>query len=157
MTREARDKSRHPNSSKTIFPFGFRTVVRGLVSVAFLLLLFEIGSHWSRSAPQPHDEVSVPHLTTRRVDHSNANAKNVDVPREARGGKRPRVAFAISITKDGNFQDGAAVLAYSIAAITRGKPYDSSLIAFVHPSAKQAQSLLSRLGYHVIETPIPIK
>ena len=36
-----------------------------------------------------------------------------------KSGKRKRIAYAISITKDGFFQDGAAVLAYSILQNSR--------------------------------------
>ena len=71
--------------------------------------------------------------------------------------KKPRIAFAITITKDGSFQDGAAVLAYSILSTTSGKGYDISLIAFVHPNVSLSRPYLSRLGYHVIEAPTPIK
>jgi hypothetical protein len=49
--------------------------------------------------------------------------------------KANRIAFAITITKDGNFQDGAAVLAYSIYKAFRPhrSSYKISLVAFVHP------------------------
>jgi len=66
-----------------------------------------------------------------------------------------RIAFAITITKDGNFQDGAAVLAYSILKHSQSKLYDVSLIAFVHPNVKERESLKT-LGFHVIEAPLPI-
>lgn len=71
--------------------------------------------------------------------------------------QRKRIAYAISITKDGAFQDGAAVLAFSIFNNSRGSDYDVSLIAFVHPNVTTSRPVLQRLGYHVIETPIPIK
>eukprot|EP01035_Chromulina_nebulosa_P017250 gene17250-22779_t len=67
-----------------------------------------------------------------------------------------KVAFAITITKDGPFQDGAAVLAYSIVRSSRLESYRYSLIAFVHPSVVVARQMLYRLGYHVIESPLPV-
>ena len=84
---------------------------------------------------------------------------------ESTKSKPKRIAFAITITKDGNFQDGAAVLAYSIFKHNLhnqvhqdkilSKGFDVSLIAFVHPLVKQRE-VLKKLGYHVIEVPLPI-
>ena len=72
--------------------------------------------------------------------------------------RRPRIAYAISITKDGSFQDGAAVLAYSIIANTpANSSYDISFIAFVHPNVTSSRPYLKNLGFHVIEVPTPIK
>jgi hypothetical protein len=76
-------------------------------------------------------------------------------PSIQRKSSKERVAYAITITKDGMFQDGAAVLAYSIAKYSTDQ-YDISLIAFVHPQVTYARPILSRLGYHVIEAAIPI-
>ena len=70
--------------------------------------------------------------------------------------KRRRVAYAITITKDGFFQDGAAVLAYSIFSVSKHTEFDISLIAFVHPNVTTSRPLLRNLGFHVIEAPKPI-
>ena len=35
--------------------------------------------------------------------------------------RKKRIAFAITLTKDGFFQDGAAVLAYSIYKVSKSK------------------------------------
>jgi hypothetical protein len=74
------------------------------------------------------------------------------------GKRRKRIAFAISITKDGSFQDGAAVLAYSIIkeAQRHKEDTDVSLVAFVHPLVSETRPVLTKLGFHVIETPMPI-
>jgi hypothetical protein len=72
--------------------------------------------------------------------------------------KRPRIAFAITITKDGPFQDGAAVLAYSIiSSFANNDEYDISLLAFVHPNVSTSRPVLKKIGFHVIEAPTPIK
>jgi hypothetical protein len=70
--------------------------------------------------------------------------------------KRRRIAYAITITKDGFFQDGAAILAYSIMEQSRNGTDDVSLVAFVHPNVTTSRPTLVRLGYHVIEVPTPI-
>ena len=70
--------------------------------------------------------------------------------------KRRRIAYAITITRDGFFQDGAAVLAYSIIKHSRKGDYDVSLVAFVHPSVVTSRPVLARIGYHIIEAPTPV-
>jgi hypothetical protein len=66
-------------------------------------------------------------------------------------GKKPnrkmQVAFAITITRDGKFQDGAAVMAYSIDRAFRNDSMDISMIAFVHPNVTTSRPFLERVGY----------
>lgn len=69
---------------------------------------------------------------------------------------KKRLAYVITITKDGFFQDGAAVLAYSIMKYANATSYDISLIAFVHPNVTTSRVGLRRLGFHVIEVPTPV-
>lgn len=69
---------------------------------------------------------------------------------------KKRLAFIITITKDGFFQDGAAVLAYSILKNTQNSDYDISFIAFVHPNVTSSRNGLTKLGYHVVEVPTPV-
>ena len=78
------------------------------------------------------------------------NIAHIEIPH------RPRLAFIITITKDGFFQDGAAVLAYSIIKTTRNSAYDISFIAFVHPNVTTSRVGLRRLGFHVVEVPTPV-
>jgi hypothetical protein len=70
--------------------------------------------------------------------------------------ERRRIAYAITITRDGFFQDGAAVLAYSIFSASKHSTDDISLVAFVHPNVTTSRPALQKLGYHVIEAPKPL-
>jgi len=74
--------------------------------------------------------------------------------------RKKRLAYVITITKDGYFGlDGAAVLAYSIinsSSTFSRLVYDISFIALVHPNVTVTRPGLKRLGFHVIEVPIPI-
>lgn len=88
---------------------------------------------------------------------SNQVLRSTFLARLPRQEDRLRVAFAITMTMDGNFLDGAAIFAYSIAEASRGKDYDWSLVAFVHPNVTSSRLGLTKLGFHVIEAPIPIK
>ncbi len=122
------------------------------------------------------------------VKTTTNNNHNKNKKRNKNENEKQRIAYAITITKDGNFGDGAAVLAYSIIKQSQQKKsqtqspiqtqtqtqtllrssgsrsdsgseyeyeYDISFIAFVHPLVKR-RDILTRLGYHVIEVPLPI-
>lgn len=78
-------------------------------------------------------------------DGSNSVITNIN------GRKRRKIAYAITITKDGFFQDGAAVLAYSIFKASKEGNDDVSLVSFVHPSVVTSRPALKLLGFHVIE------
>jgi hypothetical protein len=72
--------------------------------------------------------------------------------------KKVKIGFAITITRDGKFLDGAAVLAYSIDKAFRHEKnkLEISLISFVHPNVTTSIPHLKRIGYHVIECETPI-
>ena len=65
--------------------------------------------------------------------------------------RRRKIAYAITITKDGDFQDGAAVLAYSIYLASKNGHEDISLISFVHPNVTTSRPVLKQLGFHIID------
>jgi predicted esterase len=67
------------------------------------------------------------------------------------GTKKRRIAYAITISKDGSFQDGAAILAYSIYESSKNFNDVISFVAFVHPNVITSRPALKRLGFHVIE------
>lgn len=67
------------------------------------------------------------------------------------GTRRRRIAYAITISKDGYFQDGAAVFAYSIYEASIKGDDLISFIAFVHPNVTTSRQTLKKLGFHVIE------
>jgi hypothetical protein len=67
-----------------------------------------------------------------------------------------KVAIAITILQDGGFEDGAAVLAYSVFKHARNAKFRFSLVAFVHAFVKEARVSLTKLGYRVIMVPTPV-
>ncbi|KAJ8602385.1 hypothetical protein CTAYLR_004246 [Chrysophaeum taylorii] len=73
--------------------------------------------------------------------------------------ERPTVAYAVSVTKDGSYMDGAAVLAHSAVRVHRfGKSrYDVDLVAFVAPGVSgEGRSQLRACGYRVLERGLPL-
>lgn len=74
---------------------------------------------------------------------------------------KKRVAYAVTVTKDGKFVDGALVLGYAAKRVhdaSKGFPseYDVDLVAFVVPSVVHARPILKRHGWRVLERPLPV-
>ena len=68
--------------------------------------------------------------------------------------KRMKVAVAITVTKDGPYLDGAAVLAHSV--IMSKSKYDIEFVAIVHPGVVTTRPALSQLGFKIMEFEQPI-
>jgi hypothetical protein len=60
---------------------------------------------------------------------------------------RPTIAYVISVTADGPYMDGAAVLAYGIEKVSAGSKFGTELIAFVHPNVSHSRVPLQRAGW----------
>lgn len=138
-----------------VMPLGFMLVAFESVEIEKAIMLktsqAPIGGNASSAGVIGVDKMdTMPHL--------RVNDRFIATTPQMNGKKKKRIAYAISITKDGFFQDGAAVLAYSILQNSRHytDAFDISLVAFVHPLVSQARPLLQKIGYHVIETPMPI-
>jgi hypothetical protein len=74
---------------------------------------------------------------------------------------RKKIAYAITVTKDGHFVDGALMLGYSALKVHDAKKgfnskYDAELIAFVTPSVKYARPILESYGWKVLEKGLPV-
>lgn len=75
--------------------------------------------------------------------------------------EKKTIAYAITITKDGPFLDGALVLGYAALKYHDPKhgynsPYNAELIAFVVPGVVRARKILSDFGWKIIERKIPV-
>lgn len=94
-------------------------------------------------------------LTHGKNAASDSSGKSVSVGKtslyNSDGTKKRRIAYAITISKDGSFQDGAAILAYSIYEASKNFNDVISFVAFVHPNVITSRPALKRLGFHVIE------
>ena len=67
------------------------------------------------------------------------------------------VAWAVTITKDGPFLDGAAVLGHAIRLAHAQSPFRTELVAIVHPEVVVARKGLELLGWRVLERDVPVK
>lgn len=76
--------------------------------------------------------------------------------------QKPRVAYAITVTKDGPFVDGALVLGYAAKKFhdfSKGynSGYSADLVAFVVPSVKTSRPILEKFGWRIIERGLPVQ
>lgn len=61
--------------------------------------------------------------------------------------KKKSIAYAISVTADGPYMDGAAVLAHGIRKISVQSKYGMELIAIIHPNVTTSRTALTRAGW----------
>jgi len=84
---------------------------------------------------------------------------------------KKKVAYAVTVTKDSSFVDGALVLGYAahkVHGLTKSiykdinnenynSIYDIDLIAFVAPSVNSSRNLLQKYGWKILERPLPVE
>ena len=75
---------------------------------------------------------------------------------------RKKVAYAITVTKDGPFVDGALVLGYAAKKVHDAKKgflskYDADLVAFVAPGVVTSRPILEAYGWKVLERTLPVQ
>lgn len=73
------------------------------------------------------------------------------------GGGKKKIAYAITVTKDGPFVDGALVLGWAAKKVhDANSKYDADLVAFVVPSVVTSRAILSKFGWRIIERQLPV-
>jgi hypothetical protein len=128
--------------------------MRGITHMYVADTLLDRDSRGSRGmGPEPGSKTGEAEMDTE-VEPDQEQTSIASVAFGGRG--RKRIAYAITITKDGFFQDGAAVLVYSILKQSQGTKYDISFVAFVHPDVRTSRPGLQRLGFHIVEVPVPV-
>lgn len=91
-----------------------------------------------------------------------ADAEIVSPIHPATTEKKKKIAYAITVTKDGPFVDGALVLGYSAQKVHDAKygyhsEYEAELIAFVTVEVVKARPILEKYGWIVLEKPLPVQ
>lgn len=94
-------------------------------------------------------------------EESGPGAGDADAARTGTTGLRPdlgpplKVAYAVTITKDGPYLDGAAVLKHSIDMLP--SRHNVEMVAIVHPDVQTTRPALVSLGFRLFEFEAPIK
>jgi hypothetical protein len=75
---------------------------------------------------------------------------------------KKRVAYAITVTKDGPFLDGALVLGYAAQKVHDSSKgfnsiYEADLVAFVAPGVVKARPILEKHGWLILEKGLPVE
>lgn len=65
------------------------------------------------------------------------------------------VAYAVTITRDGPYVDGAAVLGQGVRLAHLASSWDFELVAIVHPTVVKARPPLQALGWKILERDLP--
>ena len=78
-----------------------------------------------------------PVLHTQIQSHAETTVRRNE-SRSVTGSKRPVVAYAVTVTKDSKYVDGAAVLGHAISLAHRKSNFDFALVALVHPEVTSA-------------------
>eukprot|EP01065_Artemidia_motanka_P015624 TRINITY_DN19366_c0_g1_i1.p1 TRINITY_DN19366_c0_g1~~TRINITY_DN19366_c0_g1_i1.p1 ORF type:complete len:577 (+),score=180.28 TRINITY_DN19366_c0_g1_i1:79-1809(+) len=78
-----------------------------------------------------------------------------------RAGARPVVAFAITVTRDGNYLDGAAVMGHSVLSVHRTSKFAAELVAMLKPGCTKTRKQLAALRqagqeWRILERSLPI-
>ena len=94
------------------------------------------------------------------IAESSTRLENLRV-RETQEIKKKKIAYAITVTKDGPFVDGAIVLGYSALKVHDknmgfNSKYDAELVAFVVPSVVTSRPLLESHGWKLVEKTVPV-
>ena len=76
--------------------------------------------------------------------------------------KKMKIAYAITVTKDGPFLDGALVLGHAarkVHDLARGfsSRYDAELVAIVAPSVTTSRVTLEAYGWKILERALPVQ
>jgi len=70
-------------------------------------------------------------------------------------GIRGTVAYAITVTKDGRYIDGAAVLGEAVGHVHKQSRWNYALVAIVHVSVSKSIPPLRALGWHIVRRDLP--
>ena len=78
---------------------------------------------------------------------------------------RKKIAYAITVTKDGPFLDGALILGHAALKLHRqydypghiNSKYDAELVAIVSPSVVTSRSVLEKFGWKIAERNLPVQ
>ena len=109
-------------------------------------------------------------LATSSIEDTDSNQHIIDISvksletkiNEESSSTRKKIAYAITVTKDGPFVDGALVLGYAAKKVhdkTKGfySKYDADLVAFVAPGVVTSRKILETYGWRILEREVPVK
>ena len=114
------------------------------------------------SMPRNHDPQNVSSLPTAWGDSKqkvwsgrSKSTPEVEPVSLQDTGIRGTVAYAITVTKDGRYIDGAAVLGEAVGHVHKQSRWNYALVAIVHVSVSKSIPPLRALGWHIVRRDLP--
>lgn len=135
-----------------------------VILMVALVIVFGLSRIHSGGDPEPKDVGNI------RSGGAGANVVPITVPpitTTVKPSAKKKIAYAITVTKDGHFLDGALVLGHSAQRVHRPRKafpepgissdeYDVELVAFVTAQVQYARPVLAAYGWRVIEKGLPV-
>jgi alpha-N-acetylglucosamine transferase len=113
------------------------------------------GAITTSSSSISSSSISTPAAVPQQAASAATSTSATAVAATATG--RKKVAYAITVTKDGPFVDGALVLGYAAKKIHEtSSKYDCDLVAFVVPSVVTSRAILAKFGWRIVERKLPV-
>jgi hypothetical protein len=132
----------------------FRTLVYGIFVFAIGTLVLWYLTIWEADTPAVGSDNTA--TSTSTYNTPNIRGSSTPVQTEPQNTKK-KIAYAITITKDGPFLDGALVLGYSaMEAQKSSTKYTAELVAFVTPEVTHARPVLEEYGWKIVERDLPV-
>lgn len=114
-------------------------------------------THTMMNTESDEGSLNMDKVNSERSVSSNQKKKTI---------RKKKIAYAITVTKDGPFVDGALVLGFAAQRVHNNtlrqlqgldlSDYDAELVAFVAPSVVTTRAILGRFGWRIIEKTIPV-
>jgi hypothetical protein len=125
-----------------------------MVAMTLFLVLSYFQSTSPTSALSPQDLIQSP---IGAADKGSLSPPKIEATHPLTIPKK-KIAYAITITKDGPFLDGALVLGYSAQlAQQNSSKYSAELVAFVTPEVVKARVVLAKYGWKILEKNLPVE
>lgn len=157
-------QSNSPKSSNNNRLYIILLIILAFSLLAFSPLLSLLPNSTDLSSIQPVKDAYNKEIDTNtnfnNIDNYSKNNNNNLRQQEGTRNKK-KIAYAITVTKDGNFLDGALVLGYSARKIHSKRfknpdEFDMDLIAFVTSSVTTSKDALEKFGWKVYVKDLPV-
>lgn len=139
----------------------FRLLFGILISCPLVVVLYSVyNQHFAKnsSVNAPIREVTLKEVTLEEVFQPDSAVPPIASNVLNNIAIKKKIAYAITVTKDGPFLDGALVLGHAAKkSHDASSKYDADLVAFVAPSVVTARPILEAYGWRVLERHLPVE
>lgn len=113
--------------------------VRTFGVLAVMVYFLFVGTYTAKEGVRYEQQAALRGATQNDAELA-ARSSNVELSQK-------KIAYVISVTADGPYMDGAAVLAYGIRKASAKSIYGHELIAIVYPTVTKSRATLEKAGW----------